>query len=262
MRMFRRHFLSYGFIAWLGSVGSAYADTVSYDVIFAHAYVGGVPCDAVSSDGYAQAPVTVWNSPNEKDIAAQPVALQTACTQGGGDCTCHILYSQEHAVAGKPDTSFVQVWSADAQPVWLKVTSSHKKPLLDLAKSGSTDIEFREQHPVIYTDASLAHTITKEHLFDAPKKIQAQANAYLAQHPSSTSMQDSGLTGIQHRIQPHAGDIHVKGQTFTRISVFLSVATENPDGEIIYKDFFVRDVFVQNFDALGRINYWTETVGC
>jgi hypothetical protein len=260
--MFRLRLLSYGLIAWLGSVGSACADAVSYDVIFARAYLGGVPCETVSGDGYAQAPVTVWNSPDEKDVAAHPVMLQTACTQGGGDCTCHILYSQEHAVAGQPTTSFVQVWSADKKPVWLKVTTSDKKPLLDLAKGGSTDIEFREQHPVMYSDAALTHTITKEHLFDAPKEIQAQAKKYLAQHPSSQSMQDSGLTGIQHRIQPHVGNINVKGQTFTRISVFLSVATENQDGEIITKDFFLRDVFVQNFDAQGRINYWTETVGC
>jgi hypothetical protein len=249
----------------LAAPSIAYADSVSSDVLFSKAYLGGVSCQSIgtTSSDYTMSSVENYTSPDISAKSPHPITILPTCTQGGGDCTCNVPYTEEKNIPSQPDRSFVRIYSDKNEPVWIIVANSDKQHFLDLATQGKTDIIFREKNPIIYNDQSLTKTIAIDNIYAAPQEIKDAAELYLKHHPLSKIAQDSDLFGLQQAIRPEPVPLRINGILYNKISIYLNVVTDDgTQEEYNEKLFFIRDIYVQSFDAQGRITFWTSTVGC
>ena len=123
-------------MSWFFSLilSSVMADAVSLDHIFSEDIVkGGISCSAFSTaelpGGFFDSPVQTYQKPfaNGKAAKGPMTKLRTSCTQGGGECECNLLYTDE-VDAGGGNSYFSVKLLEGSKPVWILTAKKATSP--------------------------------------------------------------------------------------------------------------------------------------
>lgn len=163
------------------------ADSVSFDDIFSKpAIKGGVPCEDFAENemagGYLDFPIVMFSSPDIKNKLPEKLKPRVSCVQGGGDCSCFLLYTDSKS--GPDGKLFYEVLplkegSVSGKAFWVLAKPGKTMDILKLATvKGVAEINFKDENPDTYSDSSLKTKIKKADISLVPsdvlKKIQKE----------------------------------------------------------------------------------------